>query len=89
MKWLYKAMEDLVWVSQLGLSLMMPLLLLLGLCYWLTTSFDFPMWIYLPGFVFGIGGGMSSFWNFWKLFKSRNRKIDKETRRAVFFNKHH
>ena len=32
MKGLYKALEDIVWLTQLGLSMLLPLLLCLGGC---------------------------------------------------------
>ena len=43
-------------LSQLGLSLASPLLLCLFLCSWLCARFGLGGWIYLPGFVFGLGG---------------------------------
>ena len=43
-------------LSQMGLSLIAPLLLCLFLCSFLTTRFGLGGWIYLPGFFFGLGG---------------------------------
>lgn len=90
MKSIAKALEDLVWVSQLGLSLIMPLLLCMGLCYWLTTQHGVGYWVYLPAFVLGIGAGGASFWNFWKLTQRRARQNEKErkTNKTISFNRH-
>ncbi len=88
MKTIAQALEDLVWVSQLGLSLMMPLLLLMGLCYWLTTSVGVGHWVYLPGFLFGIGAGATSFWSFWQMTQRRNAKKAKAKQQTISFNHH-
>ena len=39
-------------LTQFGLSLLTPLLLCLGICWWLSNRFDLGGWIYLPGFFF-------------------------------------
>ncbi|MFI3169907.1 MAG: ATPase F0F1 [Faecalibacterium sp.] len=90
MKSIAKALEDLVWVGQLGLSLMMPLLLLMLLCYWLTTQMGVGVWVYLPGFLLGIGAGISSFASFWNLMKKKHlgKQKDKEFPQAISFNQH-
>lgn len=90
MKSVAQALEDLIWVTQLGLSLMMPLLLFMGLCYWLTTAQGVGSWVYIPGLVLGIGAGCSSFWSFWKLVQSRNaqKEKQKEKKQVISFNQH-
>ena len=57
MKGLYKALEDLVWLTQLGLSILLPLLMCLGGCWWATNRWGWPMWVYLPGIVLGLAAG--------------------------------
>ena len=47
-------------VGQLGLSLLMPLLMCLGGCYLLVTKLSFPIWVYIPGFILGLGASMTT-----------------------------
>ena len=78
--------QRLVMIGQLGLSLLMPLLLCLGACYLLTSRLGLGLWIYLPGFIFGLGG---SFMTAYKLWLSVNRKAHEEVEAAeTAFNRH-
>ena len=45
---LYKALEQLVWVGQLGFSLLFPLVCALGGCWWLTRQ-GVGGWVWVPG----------------------------------------
>ena len=54
MKEIYQALEDLVWLAQLGLSMMMPLLLCLGGCWWAVSHWGWPGWLYLPAVLLGL-----------------------------------
>ena len=47
--------QRLIMLGQLGLSLLMPLLMCLGGCYLLVTRVGLGLWIYFPGFLFGLG----------------------------------
>ena len=47
-------------VGQLGLSLLMPLLMCLGACYLLVTKVSAPIWVYIPGFILGLGASMTT-----------------------------
>lgn len=78
--------QRLVMIGQLGLSLLMPLLLCLGACYLLTSRLGLGLWIYLPGFIFGLGG---SFMTAYKLWLSVRRKAHEEGEAAdTAFNRH-
>ena len=46
--------QRLIMLGQLGLSLLMPLLLALGVCYLLVSRLGIGLWIYFPGFLFGL-----------------------------------
>ena len=85
MKGLYKALEDLVWLTQLGLSILLPLLLCLGGCWWATNRWDWPLWVYLPGILLGLAAGAKSFWVF---AKERLDRAKQEHPRRVGFNSH-
>lgn len=82
----YQALENLVWVGQLGLAIIMPSLLCLGGCWWLNTALGVGAWVYILGFVLGIGGGAATFRSFAKKLETRAKK-DKPNHPAGF-NKH-
>ena len=78
--------QRLIMLGQLGLSLMMPLLICMGACYLLTFKAGLGLWIYFPGFIFGLGG---SFMTAYKLWLSVKRKAEKESEdESLAFNKH-
>ena len=58
MKGLYKALEDIVWLTQLGLSMLLPLLLCLGGCWWAVNRWGWPEWVFLPGVFLGLAAGV-------------------------------
>ena len=84
-KQLREAFKNLTMLSQLGLSLVVPILVCLFLCYWLTTSFSVGGWIYIPGFIFGIG---SSCMTAWKFYNSVILKNKKDKKKPPSFNDH-
>jgi len=85
MKWLVKALEDFTWLFQLGLSIVMPLLLCLAACWWLTTRRGWPDWIFIPGCLAGIGGSAVAFRNFARMIIKRFRN---DSRRSSSYNRH-
>lgn len=42
MKGWYKALEDLVWLTQLGLNMLLPLVLCLAGCWWAVERWNWP-----------------------------------------------
>jgi len=59
-------MQNLLLLSQFGLSLAAPLLLCLFFCHYLVARWQVGAWVYIPGFFFGLGG---SFTTAWKLYR--------------------
>ena len=57
-KGLYKTLEDLVWLTQLGLNLLLPLVLCLGGCWWAVNHWGWPMWVYIPAILLGLAAGI-------------------------------
>ena len=72
----YKALEDLVWLTQLGLNMLLPLVL----CHW-----GWPMWVYLPAVLLGLAAGAQ---NFWVFVKERLDRSKKDKPRRTGFNSH-
>lgn len=82
----YKALENLVWVTQLGFSLLFPLVCILGGCWWLNTQRGVGGWIYLPGLFLGLAVGGSTFWKLAKRWLGQAKKDSRE--RPAGYNKH-
>lgn len=79
--------RQLSMLSQMGISLMMPLLLCLAGSYWLNTRFHVGAWIYLPGVFFGLGG---SFATAYKIYQSIMKEQEqKKEDRCPSYNRHH
>ena len=79
-------LRNVALLSQLGLSIVMPMLITVGICYFLTGRFNIGMWIYIPGFVLGIGSSVMTAYKFYKSVISKEQKENKKTR--VSFNRH-
>lgn len=81
---LSKVFKQLTLLTQFGLSLIMPLLLCLLLCWYLTYRFDIGVWVYFIGFFFGLGG---SFMTGYKFYLANLAK-DREDKPKKSFNTH-
>ena len=79
-------LKNLTMLSQLGLSLLMPLLLMMLLCWKLTDWFSLGSWVFIPGFIMGLGG---SFMTAYKVYLSIMKKEKRQKPDAVAFNRHH
>lgn len=77
--------RNITLVGQLGLSLVMPLLLSIGACYYLISHYSLGIWIYIPGFVMGLG---ASFMTAYKVYLSVTSKEAPRRHRDIGFNKH-
>lgn len=77
---------QLTMVAQLGLSLATPLLMCLLICYLLTSRLGLGVWVYLPGFILGLG---SSAMSGYKMYLAVMKKEEKEKKdRGFSSNKH-
>lgn len=78
--------KSIVLLTQFGLSLVTPLLLCLGVCWWLNTRVGVGGWVFIPGFFFGLG---SSAMVGYKLYRSVTEQDKKEKKKPpVSFNRH-
>ncbi|WP_292191290.1 AtpZ/AtpI family protein [Butyrivibrio sp.] len=89
MREISKLLGQFAMVGQLGLSLLMPLLLCLFGCYLLVTKLSVGAWVYIPGFILGLGGSMTTAY---KVYQSVVHREEKEKSKKdpgeVYFNKH-
>ncbi len=76
-------------VGQLGLSLLMPLLLCLFGCYLLVSKLSVGAWVYIPGFILGLGSSMMTAYKVYLsvVHKEEKKKI-KRNPNEVYFSKH-
>ena len=74
-------------VGQLGLSLVMPVLMCLAVCYLLTSNLGCGAWIYIPGFILGLGASFMTAYKVYLSEERRNRKDGEHTPTA--FNRHY
>lgn len=81
----YKALEDLVWLTQLGLNMLLPLVLCLAGCWWAVERWNWPEWLFLPAVLLGLAAGAQ---NFWVFCKERLDRSKKEKNHRVGFNSH-
>lgn len=86
MKQFSELFKNLALLTQLGLSLIMPILLCCLLCFFLTSKFDIGGWVFIPGIFFGLGG---SFMTGYKLYLSECKKSKKDSEKnKINFNSH-
>ena len=74
-------------VGQLGLSLVMPVLMCLAVCYLLTSNLGCGAWIYIPGFILGLGASFMTAYKVYLSEERRNREDGEHTPTA--FNRHY
>ena len=66
--------QRLIMLGQFGLSLLMPLLMCLGICYLLISRLGLGLWIYFPGFLFGLGASFMTAYKFWLSVSAKEKK---------------
>ena len=65
-------------VSQLAISMVTPILLMIFVCTWLKNTFGLGSWIVIAGMLLGIGSGISSVWAYLKKFLDEGRRQQQE-----------
>ena len=78
MKSMSDILKNLTMLGQLGLSFLTPILLCLLVCLFLQNHFQAPLWIYIPGFILGIGGSLMTVWKFGKAVMQDQKKQDRD-----------
>ncbi len=75
-------------IGQFGLSLVMPLLLCFLGCYALFSRGIAGIWIFIPGFVLGIGASFMTAWKFYLYVIGKEDRQKEKKERGVCFNDH-
>ncbi|MGM9521510.1 MAG: AtpZ/AtpI family protein [Oscillospiraceae bacterium] len=63
MKSKYKFLRNIVWITQLGLSVAVPLVLCILAAVWLRNRFGLGGWIMAVGVLLGVCGAISGLWS--------------------------
>lgn len=69
--------ENLLLLTQLGLSIAVPPLITLYAANWLRNRLGLGLWIMVLALIFGLGGSASNVWKFWKMLSKRSNKPPK------------
>lgn len=77
--------KSITMIGQLGLSIIMPTLICIFVCWFITSKTNVGSWIYIVGFFFGIG---SSFMTAYKFYQQEVHKLKKNKKKKVSFNSH-
>ena len=86
MKYWTDMLRNLTALTQFGLSLITPLLLCLGLCWWLSSRMGVGAWVYIPGFFFGMGGSAMVAYKLYLTVIKKDKKEKKKNK--ISFNRH-
>ena len=78
--------QNVLMLTQLGLSFITPILICLAVCWWLTSRLGFGGWIYIPGLFFGLGSSGMVAYKFYLTIMNREQKEEKK--KTVSYNKH-
>ena len=82
-----KDMKLLIWMTQLGLSVAVPPVVLILLAVWLRNRFEWGVWVVIVGIVLGLLLAVEGLRSSLKAMKVMNKK-DKEETPPVSFNEH-
>ena len=83
-----KDLTLLVWLTQLGISVAVPLSVFVGGALWLQNKFVLGSWIVIVGVVLGVMLAIYEFYRMMKLLDKVGNKKKHEETTAVFFNDH-
>lgn len=73
-----KHLKDLIWLTQLGLSIAMPLGLFLWGAVWLRDRYDLGVWVLILGLVLGLYSSFSAVRTFYLYYKNREAPKKKD-----------
>lgn len=74
---IFSAMKYLSFLTQLGLSIVTPIVLCIWGAVWLQNRFGLGGWVLIVGILLGVGGGGSAFYQFYQ-FIQREEQREKE-----------
>ncbi len=82
-------LNNLTLIGQLGLSLTVPVIICVLGCFFLVSHGLTGSWIFIPGFILGIGASFMTAYKFY-VYAMKDRSGKKKTiRKGVYFNRHY
>lgn len=78
----------LIWLTQLGLSVAVPLAGFLLLAVWLHQSCGWGVWVILVGLVLGLVSAVNGFRSSLRAMELMSKKRDRQEPPPVSFNEH-
>lgn len=69
-----KIMNGIALIGQLGLSLVMPLLICIAVCFLIIEKTGAGSWVYIPGFIMGLGGSFSTALGVYRSVQKRSER---------------
>lgn len=82
-----KYLKDLVWITQLGMSVAMPLAGFVLGALWLRNRYRLGAWILILGIVLGLYSGFTAFRSFYRYMEQSHKPKD-DKRSPVSFREH-
>ena len=88
MKQWSEIIRNVTMLSQLGLSLITPVLICLAVCWLSGSKTGAGGWVYIPGVFFGLGGAGTVAYKFYLSINRQQKKENKKKKNKVSFNRH-
>ncbi|MEG1993773.1 MAG: AtpZ/AtpI family protein [Oscillospiraceae bacterium] len=79
----FKLLQNITYLTQVGLTIAIPLVLCIFGASWLQQKFDLGGWVVLVGIILGIGGAVSSLAEF---IRFANRQANKNKKPRSGYN---
>ena len=83
-----KDVNLLIWLTQLGISVAVPLAGFLMLAVWLHNSCGWGKWVIAAGLIFGLSGAISGFRSSLQILGKMSRDKKEDLPPPVSFNEH-
>ncbi len=82
-KKIYKSLKYMTMLTQLGISVVAPLILCIPAAIWIKSKLNLGDWVVLVGVMLGIASGCYSFWQSLKKFIKDMHKEQEEYKKSM------
>ncbi len=81
-------LKNLALLTQLGLSLISPILVLMLLSWWIISKTGAGSWVYIIGIILGLGASFMTAVKFYQSYTRKYKKEQEDKKPPVSFNDH-
>ncbi|MCF0133294.1 MAG: AtpZ/AtpI family protein [Blautia sp.] len=74
--------------SQFGFSFITPMIMCVGIGWLFTAKLSVGAWVFIPGFIFGIGSSFMVAYKFYRKAVRDNEREQNERKKTISFNQH-